>query len=41
VADGAREDQDFGATAFPGTGNTYLAVVGVFVAVSKDRIPQR
>ena len=37
VADGAREDQDFGSTAFPGTGNTYLAVVDVFVAATKAK----
>jgi glucose/mannose transport system substrate-binding protein len=35
VADGARENQDFGSTAFPGTDKTFLAVVDVFVAATK------
>jgi glucose/mannose transport system substrate-binding protein len=34
-ADGARENRDFGSTAFPGTGQAYLAVVDVFVAATK------
>ena len=35
VADGARENQDFGSTAFPGTSKSFLAVVDVFVAATK------
>jgi glucose/mannose transport system substrate-binding protein len=35
VAAGAREGEDFGATAFPGTGASFLAVVDVFVAATK------
>jgi glucose/mannose transport system substrate-binding protein len=35
VAAGAREGKDFGATAFPGTGASFLAVVDVFVAATK------
>jgi glucose/mannose transport system substrate-binding protein len=34
VAAGAREDKDFGATAFPGTEDSFLAVVDVFVAAT-------
>jgi glucose/mannose transport system substrate-binding protein len=34
---GAREGRDFGATAFPGTGAGFLAVVDVFVAATKAR----
>jgi glucose/mannose transport system substrate-binding protein len=37
VADGAREGTDFGAAAFPGTGDSFLAVVDVFVAATKAR----
>jgi glucose/mannose transport system substrate-binding protein len=35
VAAGAREGEDFGVTAFPGTGASFLAVVDVFVAATK------
>ncbi|MEA2150478.1 MAG: glucose/mannose transport system substrate-binding protein, partial [Solirubrobacteraceae bacterium] len=35
VAAGAQEDRDFGATAFPGTAGSFLAVVDVFVAATK------
>jgi glucose/mannose transport system substrate-binding protein len=35
VAAGARDGGDFGATAFPGTGDSFLAVVDVFVAATK------
>jgi glucose/mannose transport system substrate-binding protein len=35
VAAGAREGKDFGVTAFPGTDETFLAVVDVFVAATK------
>ena len=35
VADGAREGQDFGGVAFPGTGDSFLAVIDVFVAATK------
>jgi glucose/mannose transport system substrate-binding protein len=34
-AAGAREGKDFGATAFPGTNGSFLAVVDVFVAATK------
>jgi glucose/mannose transport system substrate-binding protein len=37
VAAGAREGKDFGATAFPGTDRSFLAVVDVFVAATKAR----
>ncbi|HYN97192.1 MAG TPA: ABC transporter substrate-binding protein [Pilimelia sp.] len=37
VADGAREGTDFGAAPFPGTGDSFLAVVDVFVAATKAR----
>ncbi|MEV6494612.1 ABC transporter substrate-binding protein, partial [Actinoplanes sp. NPDC051633] len=35
VAAGAREGADFGAAAFPGTGDSFLAVVDVFVAATR------
>ena len=35
VADGAKEGEDFGSTPFPGTGDSFLAVVDVFVAATK------
>ena len=35
IAAGAREDEDFGAIAFPGTAGSFLAVVDVFVAATK------
>ena len=34
VKDGAKPDVDFGATAFPGTGDTYVAVVDTFVVAA-------
>jgi glucose/mannose transport system substrate-binding protein len=34
VAAGAREGKDFGAAAFPGTDDSFLAVVDVFVAAT-------
>jgi len=37
VAAGAKEDVDFGATAFPGTARSFLAVVDVFVAATKAK----
>jgi glucose/mannose transport system substrate-binding protein len=37
VAAGARQDEDFGATAFPGTNESFLAVVDVFVAATKAK----
>jgi glucose/mannose transport system substrate-binding protein len=37
VAAGARDGKDFGATAFPGTGDSFLAVVDVFVAATKAK----
>jgi glucose/mannose transport system substrate-binding protein len=37
VAAGARDSRDFGATAFPGTGDSFLAVVDVFVAATKAK----
>ncbi|MFF5233349.1 ABC transporter substrate-binding protein [Dactylosporangium sp. NPDC000521] len=37
VADGAREGRDFGAVPFPGTGDSFLAVVDVFVAATRAR----
>jgi glucose/mannose transport system substrate-binding protein len=37
VASGAREGRDFGETAFPGTGGSFLAVVDVFVAATKAK----
>ena len=35
AAAGAKEGEDFGVTAFPGTGGNFLAVVDVFVAATK------
>ncbi len=35
LATGAQEGTDFGATAFPGTGDSFLAVVDVFAAATK------
>jgi glucose/mannose transport system substrate-binding protein len=37
VAARARDGKDFGATAFPGTGDDFLAVVDVFVAATKAK----
>jgi glucose/mannose transport system substrate-binding protein len=37
VASGAREGEDFGVTAFPGTDESFLAVVDVFVAATKAK----
>jgi len=37
IAAGAREGEDFGATAFPGTDGSFLAVVDVFVAATKAK----
>jgi glucose/mannose transport system substrate-binding protein len=37
IASGAREGEDFGATAFPGTDESFLAVVDVFVAATKAK----
>jgi glucose/mannose transport system substrate-binding protein len=37
VADGARENVDFGSTSFPGTSKSFLAVVDVFVAATKAK----
>jgi glucose/mannose transport system substrate-binding protein len=37
VADGAREGREFASVPFPGTGDTYLAVVDVFVAATRAR----
>jgi glucose/mannose transport system substrate-binding protein len=37
VAAGAKQDEDFGATAFPGTSEGFLAVVDVFVAATKAK----
>jgi glucose/mannose transport system substrate-binding protein len=37
IAARARENVDFGATAFPGTGASFLAVVDVFVAATKAK----
>ena len=37
IAAGATEGKDFGATAFPGTGGSFLAVVDVFVAATKAK----
>jgi glucose/mannose transport system substrate-binding protein len=37
IADGAQEGTDFGAAAFPGTGDSFLAVVDVFVAATKAK----
>jgi glucose/mannose transport system substrate-binding protein len=35
IADGAQEGRDFGGVAFPGTGDSFLAVVDVFVAATR------
>ncbi|MEV4641458.1 ABC transporter substrate-binding protein [Actinoplanes sp. NPDC049548] len=35
LAAGAKEGEDFGAVPFPGTGDSFLAVVDVFVAATK------
>jgi glucose/mannose transport system substrate-binding protein len=35
ISGGAQEGKDFGATPFPGTGGSFLAVVDVFVAATK------
>ena len=37
TAAGAKEDEDFGATTFPGTDDSFLAVVDVFVAATKAK----
>jgi glucose/mannose transport system substrate-binding protein len=37
VAAGAKEGEDFGVTAFPGTDESFLAVVDVFVAATKAK----
>jgi glucose/mannose transport system substrate-binding protein len=37
IAAGAKEDEDFGSTAFPGTGDAFLAVIDVFVAAKKAK----
>ncbi|GAA4256248.1 ABC transporter substrate-binding protein [Dactylosporangium darangshiense] len=37
VTDGAQDDKDFGAVAFPGTGDSFLAVVDVFVAATRAK----
>jgi glucose/mannose transport system substrate-binding protein len=37
VAAGAKDGRDFGATAFPGTDGSFLAVVDVFVAATKAK----
>jgi glucose/mannose transport system substrate-binding protein len=37
VANGAQEGKDFGVAAFPGTGDSFLAVVDVFVAATKAK----
>jgi glucose/mannose transport system substrate-binding protein len=37
VTAGAQEGRDFGVTAFPGTGGSFLAVVDVFVAATKAK----
>jgi hypothetical protein len=37
IAAGAKEGRDFGATTFPGTGDSFLAVVDVFVAATKAK----
>jgi glucose/mannose transport system substrate-binding protein len=37
LTSGAQEGKEFGATAFPGTGNSFLAVVDVFVAATKAK----
>ena len=37
VAAGAKEGEDFGSTPFPGTDDSFLAVVDVFVAATKAK----
>lgn len=37
IAAGAKEGADFGATTFPGTADSFLAVVDVFVAATKAK----
>jgi glucose/mannose transport system substrate-binding protein len=37
IAAGSRENEDFGATAFPGTDASFLAIVDVFVAATKAK----
>jgi glucose/mannose transport system substrate-binding protein len=37
VTNGAKDGKDFGAAPFPGTGDSFLAVVDVFVAATKAR----
>ena len=37
VAAGAKEDEDFGSMAFPGTSDSFLAVVDVFVAARRAK----
>jgi glucose/mannose transport system substrate-binding protein len=37
IAAGAKENEDFGATAFPGTNDSFLAVVDVFVAATRAK----
>ncbi|MEA2188745.1 MAG: glucose/mannose transport system substrate-binding protein [Solirubrobacteraceae bacterium] len=37
IAAGAHESEDFGATAFPGTDGSFLAVVDVFVVATKAK----
>ena len=37
IAAGAKEGEDFSATAFPGTGGSFLAVVDVFVAATQAK----
>jgi len=37
VAAGAREGEDFGSAPFPGTADSFLAVVDVFVAATKAK----
>jgi glucose/mannose transport system substrate-binding protein len=37
IATGAKENQDFGTAAFPGTDKNFLAVVDVFVAATKAK----
>ena len=37
IAAGAKEDEDFGAVAFPGTEDSFLAVVDVFVAATQAK----
>lgn len=37
IATGAKEGKDFGATTFPGTGDSFLAVIDVFVAATRAK----